>query len=159
MDAKLKKKVIIGSIIGFLIITGTTIWLASRKIRNIKKRLSEGSTDVLENSKANEGKVIFPLVKGAGYTDMAENACVKVVQRYLNMRIIENPSIGFNVLDEDGKFGVLTENALRRISGTTSVSYTLYKTMQNDLIPKYLNRDTEGYTGPGPDIFVDFPQI
>lgn len=153
MDAKLKKKVIIGSIIGILIITGTTIWLASRKIKQIKKRLAKGSTDILENSKDKEGSVIFPLEKGAGYTNLAENACVKVIQRYLNMKIIDNPSIGYSIIDEDGKFGIQTENVLRRIAGTVSVSYTLYKTMQNDLTPRYLSNETSPYSDPNSGIF------
>ncbi len=153
MDANTKKKVIVGSIIGLIVITGTALWLRNRKIRAIKKNLKNGSPDVLEASRDMEGQVIFPLEKGSGYTNIAENACVKVVQRYLNMKITENPSIGYNVLDEDGKFGLLTENALRRITGTTSVSYNLYKTMQADLVPKFLSDDTNAYTAPEVEVF------
>lgn len=153
MEAQLKKKVIVGSIIGLVILTGTTLWLRSRKVQKIRKQLLSGSPDILEESKDKEGSVIFPLEKGSGYTNSAENACVKVVQRWLNKKILENPSFGFQLLDEDGKFGTLTENALRRISGVTSVSYSYYKTMQNDLIPVFLKVDVSPDLYPKPDIF------
>lgn len=147
MDAKQKKIVIVSSIIGLAIATGTIIWIRSRKIKELKKKLSSGNTDILGVAKTTDYSVIFPLKYKSGYYDAAENNAVKVVQRYLNMKIAENPSIGYDLLTEDGKFGPLTENACRRITGSSTVSYSLYKTIQQALVPKYLSPNTGSYTG------------
>ena len=139
MDAKTKKRVIIGSIIGIALI-GSILFLRNRKLRKLKNQIDEGSPDVITSSRNSESKVVFPLVKGAGYTNTDEAECVKLIQRYLNKEIVESGLIPFRLLEEDGKFGSLTEDVLRRVTGTTQVSYTLYKKMQGDMIPVYIKK-------------------
>lgn len=148
MTAKAKNILIATSLIGAMIIAGTAIIISRRKRKELERKIQLGNTDVLDTAKETDSAVVFPLQKGAGFNNIPENNAVKLVQRYLNMKIKENSYIGLSLLDEDGKFGSVTQTALIRIAGVNSVSYSLYKTMQIELIPKYLAKDTPSYTDP-----------
>lgn len=137
-----KKKIIItASIIGTAIVL-TTIYFSRRKRKKLEDKIAKGNTDVINASKSTDSSVIFPLKRGSGYSDIAENNAVVVAQRWLNVKIAENSYIGYALLDEDGLFGLKTENALRRISGTSTVSYSFYKQMLLDLTSDYLTGNT-----------------
>ncbi len=153
MTGKAKKILIATSLIGAMIIAGTAIVISRRKRKELERKLLLGNTDVLDQAKETDSAVVFPLQKGAGYSSTPENNAVKLVQRYLNMKIKETSYIGLSLLDEDGKFGGMTQAALFRIAGVSSVSYSLYKTMQTALIPQYLNPDSSAYTEPKASIF------
>jgi len=148
MTAKSKKILIATSLIGALIIAGTAIIISRRKRKELERKIDLGNTDVLDQAKETDSAVVFPLQNGAGYSSTPENNAVKLVQRYLNMKIKETSYIGLGLLNEDGKFGSVTQTALFRIAGVSSVSYSLYKNMQTALIPVYLSKDAPAYTDP-----------
>jgi hypothetical protein len=148
MTAKAKTVLIATSLIGAMIIAGTAIIISRRKRKELENKIKLGNTDVLDQAKETDSAVVFPLQKGAGYSSIPENNAVKLVQRYLNMKIKETSYIGLGLLDEDGKFGSVTQTALFRIAGVSTVSYSLYKNMQTALIPVYLSKDTPAYTDP-----------
>jgi hypothetical protein len=153
MTGKSKKILIATSLIGAMIIAGTAIVISRRKRKDLERKLLLGNTDVIDQAKETDSAVVFPLQNGAGYSNTPENNAVKLVQRYLNMKIKETSYIGLSLLDEDGKFGSQTQSALFRIAGVSTVSYSLYKTMQTALIPQYLNPDSSAYTEPKASIF------
>lgn len=108
------------------------MWGKRKKLETV---ISTGSLDVIEPSASTTTSVLFPLKKGSGYKSAAENNAVKVVQRYLNSKMLYNWWFGQSTLDEDGMFGPLTETALYKLAGTKEVTYSFYKEMENYLTP------------------------
>jgi hypothetical protein len=154
MDAKMKKIVVAGSIIGALAIVTAAFVIRSRR-RKLEKKILSGSSDVLVPAETTVSSVIFPLKKGAGYGsgNTAENDAVKVVQRYINAKTAEGLS-GALILVEDGDFGPLTESALYKLAGVREVSYSFYKEMREYLykVPEYLSKDAPSYGTTDPVI-------
>jgi hypothetical protein len=142
MDAKMKKVVIATSIIGALAVVTTALILRSRR-KKLEKKIENGSQDVIVPASETTTQVIFPLKKGSGYNNVAENNAVKVVQRYINAKGTVGTIVLFT-LDEDGMFGPQTESALYKLASVKEVSYSYYKEMSNYLIevPFYLNKDS-----------------
>lgn len=130
MTGRTKKIIIISSIAGLIAIASTVF--AIGKKNSIKRKTAAGNTDIKALT-VTEADVIFPLKKGSGYDNKAESMSVILVQRYLNAKIAADSFIGYSLLIEDGKFGLNTENALRRIAGVTVVSHSLYRTIKAEL--------------------------
>lgn len=153
MKSNVKNIFIASSLIGAMVIAGIVIFISRKKRKDLEKKISEGNTDVIDASKDTDSSVVFPIKKGMGYNSVPENNAVRVVQRYLNMRIAENSYIGYSILEEDGKFGVKTEEALYKISGVLTVSYSLYQVMLKELTPEYLKADVKPSIDPKVSLF------
>ena len=154
MQAKTKKIVIAGSIIGTIaLVAGFFIVRGNRRAKDIKKALQLGNPNVenIGNSTSGNttaGLIEYPLRLGYGYTGRdAERSYVMVVQLYLNKKIKENNVFGLSALVVDGRFGPKTESALLKIAGVKQVTYTLYRQMQTYLIPFYLSLGATPYSG------------
>lgn len=139
MSGKAKNIIIASSIIGALVIVTTAVLIGRRKRKLLEDRIKNNNVDVTEQSKQTDSQVVFPLQKGMGYDNVAENNAIRVVQRYLNAKIAENSYIGYSILSEDGKFGTKTEEALVKIAGVKTVGWSLYQVMLKELTPTYLS--------------------
>jgi hypothetical protein len=144
MEAKTKKIILIGSILGGLGII--TYFLLSGKRKALLAKIKAGSTDVIVPAQSTISSVAFPLKNGSGSTTAEKNA-VKVVQRYINAKSSINSFLGIDILKEDGIFGPLTEAALYKLQGVKTVSYSVYLDMQSYLssAPELLSTNASAY--------------
>jgi len=132
MEAKTKKILLVGSAllaVGLLV----SVLILRGKRKKLEAEIKAGSADIVKPSSSTTTSALFPLKNGSGLKNTSENNAVKVVQRYLNAKILEDWYFGVTFLEEDGMFGPLTEAALYKLSGTKEVTFGFYKEMENYL--------------------------
>jgi hypothetical protein len=136
MEAK-NKKILIISIAGTVVVVGTILVLRNMsKRKKLEQKIAAGSPDVLGTiSEVQTEEIIsWPLKMGSGYTNQKENDAVKVVQRAINAIITKSYAFKYiKLLEEDGKFGQATQDALYTITKVKEVSYSFWQDMYNYL--------------------------
>lgn len=150
MQARTKKIVVTAVIAGVISIFVIAMLIRSKR-KKLEALINSGSPDIVQPAKAtvSVSSVAFPLKKGYGKTTAEKNA-VRLVQRYINAKSVYNPWLQVGIIDEDGIFGSITEDALVKLTGTSQVSYSKYMEMQSFLIPvpDLLSPEAKPYVNP-----------
>ena len=130
------QKVLIAIISVVIVAIITTSLISARKRKIMESKVlgdqDKDSIHPFSPTPTNVQQVVYPLKRGAGYTIPAENTVVKIVQKWLNSKIIDM-GLKVSMLNVDGKFGPLTEGVLYKVKGVKTVSYTLYKSIETEL--------------------------
>ena len=127
----MKKNLVIA--IGTGVAIGISYWLFV--VKGLGKKYNSESTtgsildttnDTTAGGVAGNGECVisWPLRRGSGYSNPCENKAVMILQKYLNAKPANSR------INVDGKFGMLTEAALYKVSGRkelTEVEFTIIK--------------------------------